>query len=288
MPVEGRGYRRREPRGELRRFRALPIAQETLRQVLRRRLLLLFLAVSLVPFAIGAIVVFILTRGGAMLQDPRAISTDTLPHIARFFLGYLKYPQTLFAILLSIWAGAGSIADDLRTGALLMYLSRPLTRLDYVLGKLGVLAALNFVLVVVPPLLLWGLAVALAPGDIGKSGLLTIPLSTIAAAVVLALVLAALVGGASAVSRNAAMAGALVVGLLVFFTVVAVSAPAGVRPALRLLSVLSDWSALCDGFFGTRDPGAPHWTAGLGALLLIAAGAGTLLWRRVRAIEIVG
>jgi ABC-2 type transport system permease protein len=287
MPIEDRGYRRREPRGQLRRFRALPIAHETLRQILQRRALLLFLSLSLIPFVVGAILVFVLSR--VQLPEPMiSASAETLSPIARFFLGYLKYPQAMFAILLSVWAGSGLVADDLRTGALLMYLSRPLTRVDYVLGKLGVLAALNFVLVAVPSLLLWGIAVALKPEDLGPRGLLTVPLSTLAAAAVLAVVLAVFVGGASAVARNGAMAGALVVGLLVFFAAVAVSAPEAMRPGLRLLSVLSNWSALCDGFFGTRDPAAPHWSAALGALVAIAAAAGTLLWRRVRALEIVG
>src|SRR5437879_3710070 len=141
MPIEEGGYRRREPRGELRRFRARPVARETLRQILQRRVLLLFLASALLPLGVGAFLVFLLSR----VQLPESmtmLSQESLPPLARFFLGYLKYPQALFAILFSVWAGSGLIADDLRTGALLMYLSRPLTRLDYVLGKLGVLAAL--------------------------------------------------------------------------------------------------------------------------------------------------
>ena len=57
--------------------------------------------------------------------------------------------------LLSIFGGAGLVANDLRTGAILVYLSRPLTRRDYVLGKLRVLLALNLSVTLVPGPLLY-------------------------------------------------------------------------------------------------------------------------------------
>ena len=58
------------------------------------------------------------------------------------FAQFLNW-QILLGLLLTIFGGAGLIANDLRTGAILVYLSRPLTRRDYVLGKLCVLLALN-------------------------------------------------------------------------------------------------------------------------------------------------
>ena len=59
-----------------------------------------------------------------------------LPVDGRLFGEFLNQ-QIGFTLLLSIFGGAGLIANDLRTGAILVYLSRPLTRRDYVLGKLG-------------------------------------------------------------------------------------------------------------------------------------------------------
>ena len=46
-------------------------------------------------------------------------------------LGY----QLLYLLIISIIAGAGSIASDNRNNALLIYLSRPITKNDYLLGK---------------------------------------------------------------------------------------------------------------------------------------------------------
>jgi len=49
-----------------------------------------------------------------------------------------------------------------------VYLSRPLTRRDYVLGKLGVLMLLNLSVTLVPALLLYLIALALAPDQFLK------------------------------------------------------------------------------------------------------------------------
>lgn len=56
---------------------------------------------------------------------------------SRFFLVEMYFIMLLVAV-----AGRGLISSDLRFNALPLYLSRPLTRLDYFLGKLGVIGAL--------------------------------------------------------------------------------------------------------------------------------------------------
>ena len=66
-----------------------------------------------------------------------------LPVDGRLFGEFLAQQIGVHAVPHRSSAGAGLIANDLRTGAILVYLSRPLTRRDYVLGKLGVLMALN-------------------------------------------------------------------------------------------------------------------------------------------------
>ena len=54
-----------------------------------------------------------------------------LPIDGRLFGEFLNQ-QIGFTILLSIFGASGLVANDLRTGAILAYLSRPLTRRDYV------------------------------------------------------------------------------------------------------------------------------------------------------------
>ena len=74
-----------------------------------------------------------------------------LPVDGRLFGEFLNQ-QLGFTLLLTIFGGAGLVANDLRTGAIVMYLARPLTRRDYVLGKLGVTLLLNLAVTLVPAL----------------------------------------------------------------------------------------------------------------------------------------
>jgi hypothetical protein len=74
--------------------------------------------------------------------------------------------EMIFIMLLVAVAGRGLISSDLRFNALPLYLSRPLTRLDYFLGKLGVIGALVASVAVGPAVLAYvvGICFSLDPG----------------------------------------------------------------------------------------------------------------------------
>src|ERR1700683_2303891 len=57
----------------------------------------------------------------------------------RFFLMYLSF-QSGLAFILTAFIGPGLVSPDLSNGALTLYLCRPLSRVEYVIGKLSVLA----------------------------------------------------------------------------------------------------------------------------------------------------
>ena len=130
-----------------------------LRLILAKRAFLGLLAVAFLPFIVRVIQVYIVTR------FPEA--GRVLPVDGRLFGEFLNQ-QIGFTILLSIFGASGLIANDLRTGAILVYLSRPLTRRDYVLGKLCVPLALNLAVTLVPALVLYAVALALAPDQFLK------------------------------------------------------------------------------------------------------------------------
>jgi ABC-type transport system involved in multi-copper enzyme maturation permease subunit len=69
-----------------------------------------------------------------------------------------------FALLAMVWFGAGLICEDHRAKAHLLYFSRPLTRLDYFLGKLCVAGFFGAMAVLVPDLLICAMAVFTSPG----------------------------------------------------------------------------------------------------------------------------
>jgi len=62
--------------------------------------------------------------------------------------------QDLFVFLVTVTLGAVSIAEDRRANALQIYLSKPLTRLEYIFGKLSVLMAFLLFITWVPAMLL--------------------------------------------------------------------------------------------------------------------------------------
>jgi ABC-type transport system involved in multi-copper enzyme maturation permease subunit len=70
--------------------------------------------------------------------------------------------QTQAAFLLNCWVGPVLVSGDLTNGALPLFLSRPLSRTDYVIGKLAVLGLLLSAITWVPCLLLFSLQAGLS------------------------------------------------------------------------------------------------------------------------------
>lgn len=69
----------------------------------------------------------------------------------------------LFALLAVTWYGAGVLAEDRRLGAHLLYFSRPLTRLDYFLGKFLTVAFFGALASLVPGLFICFMAAWSSP-----------------------------------------------------------------------------------------------------------------------------
>jgi ABC-2 type transport system permease protein len=280
VPIHGQGYRRRGAVAAVSGFRFAPITRLAVRQVAMRRMLILLLAVSFAPILIaGGLLVFVLAR----FPDFAALAPP-LPEL--FGLGLLVL-QGPFAILVTVWGGTALVADDFRTGALLVYFSRPLTRLDYVAGKLAVVVALNLAVTAVPLLLLWLMAAALHASEMGKHGLSFLPVAIVALSAGISVALALLALAAGAVTRNATVGGSLLVGALVLFELAALAAPDGVRLFFQVLSVIGHIRSLEHALFGAPWSSSMHWASALACLTAILAGAGVVLWRKLQAVEVV-
>src|SRR4051794_5530163 len=87
-----------------------------------------------------------------------------LPVTAEMFRDFLDNGvQHVFVYFVTVYVGAGLIANDRRANALQIYLSKPLTRGEYVFGKLAIL--ITFLLFVT-----WVPAIALLIVQIAFSG----------------------------------------------------------------------------------------------------------------------
>jgi ABC-2 type transport system permease protein len=280
MPIYEQTYRRYEARAPLRKVRFWPITREALRLVLSRRAFLGLLLIAWGQFLFRVIQIYIVTR------FPEA--GRVLPIDGRMFGQFLNI-QTLFTLLLSIFGGAGLIANDLRTGAILVYLSRPLTRRDYVLGKLGVLLALNLSVTLVPGLLLYLIALALAPDQFAKWSLAWIGPAVVLHSLVLSLVMSLIALAVSSLSRSARVAGLGFFGLVFGLEIVrGVLRALYDRPEPALLSIQADLVSLGNALFGITDRAFQlPWAYPALVLLAVTFGCLAILRARVRAVEIV-
>ena len=73
-----------------------------------------------------------------------------------FFMTLLGW-QSMLALFLASFIGPGQVSPDLANNALALYLARPFSRTEYVLGKMSVLLILLSLMTWVPGLLLFGL-----------------------------------------------------------------------------------------------------------------------------------
>jgi ABC-2 type transport system permease protein len=280
MPIYDQTYRRYEARQPLRAVRFWPITREALRLILSKRAFLGLLAVSWLPLLVRVIQVYIVTR------FPEA--GRILPVDGRLFGEFLSQ-QVGFTLLLTIFGGAGLVANDLRTGAILVYLSRPLTRRDYVLGKLGVLLALILSVTLVPALFLYVVATALAPEQFLKWGLAWIAPAIVLQSLVIALSVSLVGLAVSSLSKSARVAGLAFFGLLFGLELVRqVLRRVFERPEAALLSLQADMRAIGNSLFGITDRAFElHWAFPAAVLVAVAIGCLLVLRARVRAVEIV-
>jgi len=280
MPIYDQGYRRYEARGPLRRVRFWPITREALRLILARRAFLGLLMIAWVPFVARVIQVYVVTR------FPEA--GRVLPVDGRLFGEFLTQ-QTIFTLFLTVFGGAGLIANDLLTGAILVYLSRPLTQRDYIAGKLGVLMTLNLAVTLVPGLLLYVIALALAPERFLKWELAWIAPTIVLHALVISTVTSLVALAVSSLSKSARVAGLAFFALFIGLEMVRNIVRAVYRtPESLLLSVRACLASVGNALFGIEERALDiPWVQPALVLALVSLACLAILRARVRAVEIV-
>ena len=150
MPIHDQSYRRYAGRRDLAGQAWMVIARNGIRTILRKRLFLGLLIMAWIPFVVGAVTVYF------NANFPQFTLLSITAQRFRDFLGV----QNKFAFFITVWVGAGLIANDRRANALQIYLSKPLTRVEYIMGKLAILGTFLVMVTWVPAILLLVLQVA--------------------------------------------------------------------------------------------------------------------------------
>jgi hypothetical protein len=144
-PVHDQSYRRyqghRQPLGRA----WMVIAGTGIRMMLSRKAFVGLLVLAWVPFLVRTVQIY------AVTMYPQ--TGDVLPVNMKMFQSFVE-GQGIFAFFITIFVGAGLIANDRRANALQVYLSKPLLRMEYIGGKLAVLMTYLLAVTFLPGLLL--------------------------------------------------------------------------------------------------------------------------------------
>lgn len=161
MPVYDRRYRgysglRRSPRGAF-----WTLARYGFAEVFSTRLLLVLFVAACLPVVVFATLVYI-ANNLELLSLLKIQDNELQESLSGSLFFWFVVFQGNLAFLFASFAGPSLVGPDLAHGAMPLYLSRPLGRRDYVLGKLAILGTLLSAITWVPGLLLVALQSSLA------------------------------------------------------------------------------------------------------------------------------
>lgn len=162
MAVYEQTYRRYAGRLVPPRWRFLVLSRHAVSNLKGSKLFLITLTLSfVVPLGVAVILYMRQNLEALEALGWGSFLAEQLAVDERFFHYFLR-TQAFAAFLLTILAAPGLVAPDLTHNALPLYLSRPLSRSGYVLGKITVLWAVLSLVTWVPGVLLIGFQVQLA------------------------------------------------------------------------------------------------------------------------------
>ena len=278
MPIHDQGYRRygglREPHGRT----WWVIARAGIMERLRERKFLGLLLVAWGQFIVRAVLLYIASNyAQASFLAPTASTF-------REFLGV----QMIFVFFITLYVGSGLIANDRRANALQIYLSKPLTRVEYVVGKLTTLVIFLTAVTWVPAILLLILQMLFA-GNLNfiKDNLFLFPAITVFSAVIVLTTSFSMLA-LSSLTKSRRFVAVMYAGLLFFTAAMSqvLSAMTGTR-VWAIISpgdVLEVFSRVIFRIPGPRD--LPFPAAVVFVVALLAASI-WVLERRVRGTEVV-
>jgi ABC-2 type transport system permease protein len=144
MPIHDQSYRRYGGKRESARSAWSVIALAGITSLVKKRVFLALLLFAWIPFIVRAVQIYV------SANFPQASMLAMKPDTFRQFFDQ----QGIFVFFVTVYVGAGLIANDRRANALQIYLSKPLTRAEYVLGKLTMLAVFLLLVTWLPGMLL--------------------------------------------------------------------------------------------------------------------------------------
>ena len=267
------------------RFAVIP--RYAYRGLFQSKIMTAFYALCFLTPLVYVFLIYIANNIGAFARMFGA--TDARSPIAvngEFFFTYLGF-QCPLAFILTAFVGPGLISGDLANRGLTLYLARPFSRAEYVIGKMSVLLFLLSLITWVPGLILFAVQVSLA-GTAWLSQNLWIAWALFAGSWIWILVISLLALALSAWVQWRIAAGALL--LAVFFVAAgfgeAINAVLDVRWG-KLINLGYVLTTVLNRLFRSRQTFEISTASAWVMLALICVACLGLLNRKLRAIEVV-
>lgn len=159
MAVYRRGYQRYQGPLTSHAARVLAFPRLAWRRLMAQRLVVIVLILSTF-WPLGCIGYIYLANNLDLLKTLGGAG-PLLKVDGQFFLVFINV-QSVFATLLAALAGPGLVAPDLANGALPLYLSRPISRMDYVVARMIVLGGMLSLITWLPALILLAIQCGMA------------------------------------------------------------------------------------------------------------------------------
>ena len=284
--------------------RFLIIPRHAFRAVFKSKLFTAFYVICFIPVLIEAVLIY-LRHNVTALAIMKVNPTGLLVIDGSFFQTFV-YIQGLFAFFVGLLVGPPLVSRDLRNNALPLYLCRPFSRTEYVVGKMSVLLILLSWITWVPQLLMFFFQSYLE-GLTWFRANLWMGNSIVIAGLVWVLLLALLSQTVSALLKWRIVASAAMLGI-VFIPSVFGSVFINILFQTKLGDLISLFALMghvTSGLFGTFDPVAgrfsieefdtvrefiimnpPLWACWTALFLFSAACLALLSWK-VKAYEVV-
>ena len=278
MPIHDQGYRRylgtRAAIG--RAWRVMTRAGVT--SVITKRVFMGFMLLAWTPFIVRAVSFYV----AATFQQATFLAPN-----GETFREFLDQ-QGAFVFFVTIYIGAGLIANDRRANAMQLYLSKPMTSAEYIAGKLAILF-LFLVSVTFLPAMMLLLTQTIFAGSFAfvRNNIYLVPAITLFSLTQVLLASTTMLA-LSSMSKSSRFVAVMYAGLF-FFTTALFNALRGITgsSAFAWLSPSASLEQLGDVMFRLQ----PRYQispvlAGVAVVVVIAASL-WILMRRVRGVEIV-
>lgn len=163
--------------------------------------------IALLPYLIVGVLLYFQSGALSNVPNPLVNNTPGQKYASQFFRAYQQ--QAFWLFLIALMVGASSIAADNKANALLVYLSKPISKGDYLLGKWMGIFLILFGVAVIPALVLYFYCLTsyISEGFLKEEPLLI--LRVLLACAVPAAIHSSLIVGFSAWSKTPRMAGAI-------------------------------------------------------------------------------